>query len=879
MQDRFFGDEPAAIPYSPPIRGSTFFMSGTRAQYPTAPLPPNSMQTAPTLPSWLCNKPTVPMRPLPPALTTAGTSPHVPSALPTTTEHVTRTEPKVAFAHSSTILAHSGFWQLLATTGSRFLTPSPPAAGGEPVLPATVPVTQATQVPGGNRRRNKLAVDMVGRPTDFRHPVHASDADQAIALLTRWRVDGQGKVGTSAWSQPIKDAVRANKCVPDGTGGRDSGADKTAYRPSTPASREEDLSVSRTHPALVDLVKNVAEAERADLPTVGIERNGVGAMTVRFSPEGRARNGASIAFDAFNATAVTPEQADSIIHVPNPSLTTIEKAAAAKVFFETKYHAILKQPQSRDRSRGIFEHALASLALSDRERRRVRAAWLQSQSQYLRELRDKVGVSSFVKLKTIGHGAFGVVSLVRERGSGELYAMKQLRKADMLRKSQEGHIRAERDLLATAASTTRWIVKLAYSFQDVDHLYLVMSYMPGGDLLTLLIERDTFPEQMARFYAAEMILAIQETHQALGAIHRDIKPDNWLFDADGHLAISDFGLATDFRFDHDGRYFDQRRHELLYKHGIDLEDASHAHGASSKRGFERPSEEAPASILTYRDQQRRKKAFSVVGTGNYMPVEVLRGAGYDVRADWWSLGVIVFEMLYGYPPFVSKTRQETRHKGSGQVIQNWARYLRFPSSPRVSRDAQDFITSLICEPADRLGSRPAANKPNSAILLRRNSLLLPDTATAEPTSVADDGSDLIKRHAWFGGIEWSTLHQQAPPFQPQLAHETDTRYFDDDIPAEPLPAPEIAPGVPAAEVVRDPLLLHPTEGQQLLEVRKEYAFKGWTFKKPKEPVYDLRSGWRSDIFGTAEPGGGGHRGRSNERVDGPGSSFLRSLSV
>lgn len=141
--------------------------------------------------------------------------------------------------------------------------------------------------------------------------------------------------------------------------------------------------------------------------------------------------------------------------------------------------------------------------------------------------------------------------------------------------------------------------------------------------------------------------------------------------------------------------------------------------------------------------------------------------------------------------------------------------------------------------------------------------------------MAEDGSEEIKRHAWFRGIEWSSLHLQTPPFQPKLAHETDTRYFDDDIPAEPLPAPEIAPGVPAPVTAHDALLRHPVEGPHLLEVRKQYAFKGWTFKKPSDPVYDPRNGWRGDIFGGAEP----TRGRPNERVPGLGSSFIRSLSV
>lgn len=105
--------------------------------------------------------------------------------------------------------------------------------------------------------------------------------------------------------------------------------------------------------------------------------------------------------------------------LPKPSLATIEKAAAARIFFETKYHAILRQPQSRERSRAVFERELARLNLPDSKRRRIRAAWLESQSRYLRELRDRIGPTSFVKLKTIGHGAFGVVSLVRERGKGQ----------------------------------------------------------------------------------------------------------------------------------------------------------------------------------------------------------------------------------------------------------------------------------------------------------------------------------------------------------------------------------------------------------------------------------------------------------------------------
>lgn len=207
-----------------------------------------------------------------------------------------------------------------------------------------------------------------------------------------------------------------------------------------------------------------------------------------------------------------------------PSLETVEKSVATKIYLENHYYAILKRPRDRDQRRAALERELASANMSDSQRRRIRAAWALSETEHLRSLRNRVTVNSFVKLKTIGHGAFGVVSLVKEQGSGELYAMKQLRKADMLRKGQEGHVRAERDVMsaASSSSSSRWIVRLVYSFQDVDHLYLVMEYMGGGDLLNLLIERDTFEEDFAKFYVAEMVLAIQEAHK-LGYIHRDIK--------------------------------------------------------------------------------------------------------------------------------------------------------------------------------------------------------------------------------------------------------------------------------------------------------------------------------------------------------------------
>ncbi|CCO31453.1 hypothetical protein BN14_05495 [Rhizoctonia solani AG-1 IB] len=294
-------------------------------------------------------------------------------------------------------------------------------------------------------------------------------------------------------------------------------------------------------------------------------------------------------------------------------------------------------------------------------RTQLRARWRANETAYLRERRRRVDQRSFVKLKTIGHGAFGVVSLVKEKDTGELYAMKQMRKVDMLRKGQEGHVRAERDVLKGAALVSSptgadWIVRLFYSFQDQDHLYLILEFMGGGDLLNLLIEKDIFEEDFGKFYIAEMVLAIEQCHKQ-GFIHRDIKPDNFLFDPNGHIKLSDFGLATDLHWAHDTSYYEQQRRDLLHKHGIDLEDGETRSHRNARRmdKFEADRVMGGEGVFTWREKNRKKLAYSVCGTNSYMSPEVIRGQGYSFSCDWWSLGVIMFECLYGYPPFVSNS--------------------------------------------------------------------------------------------------------------------------------------------------------------------------------------------------------------------------------
>lgn len=149
-------------------------------------------------------------------------------------------------------------------------------------------------------------------------------------------------------------------------------------------------------------------------------------------------------------------------------------------------------------------------------------------------------MKDFELLSIIGKGAFGEVRICRFKETGEVVAMKKMRKSEMLEKKQVGHVKGEREILANAKSP--WVVDLKFSFQDELYLYLVMEFLPGGDFMTLLIKKDILSEEEGRFYGAEMVLAIEAVH-SMNYIHRDLKPDNILMDKEGHLKLTDFGLC------------------------------------------------------------------------------------------------------------------------------------------------------------------------------------------------------------------------------------------------------------------------------------------------------------------------------------------------
>ena len=163
-------------------------------------------------------------------------------------------------------------------------------------------------------------------------------------------------------------------------------------------------------------------------------------------------------------------------------------------------------------------------------------------SDSLRARRQRVSVADFELLKLIGKGAFGEVRLCRARAGGGVYAMKTMRKAQLVAQGKVAHVWAERCAMAEAAHVSPWLVQLHHAWCSAEHVYLVMDYVPGGDLMSLLMKRDVLSEPEVRFYGAEATLALEALH-SLGFAHRDVKPDNLLLDRSGHIKLADLGLA------------------------------------------------------------------------------------------------------------------------------------------------------------------------------------------------------------------------------------------------------------------------------------------------------------------------------------------------
>ncbi|XP_066515715.1 citron rho-interacting kinase isoform X2 [Hoplias malabaricus] len=344
-------------------------------------------------------------------------------------------------------------------------------------------------------------------------------------------------------------------------------------------------------------------------------------------------------------------------------------------------------------------------------------------SDVVAELRQlQPGKKDFEVRGLVGRGRFAEVQVVKEKSTGDVYAMKVMDKNCLRTQDNVAFYEEERAILAL--SNSPWIPQLQHAFQDQDNVYLVMEYMPGGDLMALLNRyEDQFDESMVQFYLAELVQAVHAVHQ-MGYVHRDVKPENVLIDRTGHVKLADFGSAARLT-------------------------ANKMVGSSSLP----------------------------VGTQDFLAPEVLSSlsggpqCSYGPECDWWSLGVIAYEMIYMKSPFTDGTSAKTINN-----IMNYQRYLKFPEEPRASTQFVDLVQSLLCGARERLDFEG------------------------------------LRSHPFFSSVDWNGVRHAVPPFVPSLRAEDDTSNFEE---------PDRAPRPAAPPQLHRPLGF---QGQDL-------PFLGWFYSR------------------------------------------------
>ncbi|RYP40359.1 hypothetical protein DL767_001771 [Monosporascus sp. MG133] len=390
--------------------------------------------------------------------------------------------------------------------------------------------------------------------------------------------------------------------------------------------------------------------------------------------------------------------------------------------FEEK-HTFVDDPKASKKDR---EKAAAEFANRERGLGHAGVDWVDVQYgtgklkigvEYVENRAGKLKIEDFELLKVVGKGSFGKVMQVRKKDTSRIYALKTIRKAHIISRSEVAHTLAERSVLAQINNP--FIVPLKFTFQSPEKLYFVLAFVNGGELFHHLQKEQRFDVNRARFYTAELLCALECLH-GFNVIYRDLKPENILLDYQGHIALCDFGLCK-----------------------LDMKD------------------------------EDRTNTFC--GTPEYLAPELLMGQGYNKTVDWWTLGVLLYEMLTGLPPFYDENTNEMYRKILSEP-------LHFPGADVVPPAAKDLLSKLLNrDSAQRLGA---------------------------------NGSAEIKAHPFFHAIDWRKLLQRKyePTFKPNVVDALDTANFD----------PEFTSEAPQDSYVEGPVLSETMQNQ----------FAGFSYNRP-----------------------------------------------
>jgi len=332
----------------------------------------------------------------------------------------------------------------------------------------------------------------------------------------------------------------------------------------------------------------------------------------------------------------------------------------------------------------------------------------EAEKSQVKEISARLGTKhlrDFEKIRIIGRGGVGRVWLVQLKGTDQRYAMKVMGKQDMIARKKVKRALTEREILSTADHP--FIVTLYYSFQSNTKLVFIMQYCAGGEFYRVIQRQPhkCLTEDHTKFYGAEVLLALEYLH-IMGFIYRDLKPENILMHESGHIMLTDFDLSKG------------AQHPVTPK-------------VVTKPYSRTPGVAAEPELVTN----------SFVGTEEYLAPEVIKGTGHNASVDWWTFGILLFEMLYGTTPFRGNTRENTFSNINNKGIV-------YPPHPRctVSKECKHLLKSLLHrDPTKRLG--------------------------------AVGGATDIKDHPFFKSLKWQLMRNETPPIIPELKGPTDLSYF------------------------------------------------------------------------------------------------------